>query len=151
MFDTISGTNGLTGAADGSFVLHKDKRTSSDAVLDVSGRDQQDLRLQLTFDRVRCAWTLVKLETELYAEPPDPLLMAIGQLVTEASPEWEGTATELAATLRQMGYERELTPNWLVRSLNIQQDSLLQKLGICYRSRRGRDGKTILLRWEGVR
>ena len=151
VFDTISGTNGLTGAADGSFVLHKDKRTSADAVLDVSSRDQQDLRLQMTFDRARCAWTLVKLETELYAEPPDPLLMAIGQLVTEAFPEWEGTATELTATLQQMGYERELTPNWLVRSLNIQQNSLLQKQGICYRSRRGRDGKTILLRWDGVR
>lgn len=52
VFDTISGTNGLMGAADGAFVLHKDKRTATDAVLDVSSRDQQDIRLQLFFDRV---------------------------------------------------------------------------------------------------
>lgn len=42
IFDMISGTNGLMGAADGAFVLSKDKRTSNNATLDVAGRDQQD-------------------------------------------------------------------------------------------------------------
>ena len=40
----ISGTNGLMGAADGAFVLSKDKRTSNNATLDVAGRDQQDMK-----------------------------------------------------------------------------------------------------------
>ena len=31
VFNTISGTNGLMGAADGALLLHKDKRTASDA------------------------------------------------------------------------------------------------------------------------
>ena len=35
-FDMIAGTNGLLGAADGGFVLSKEKRTSNAAVLDVS-------------------------------------------------------------------------------------------------------------------
>ena len=35
-FDMISGTNGLLGAADGAFLLQKDKRTSSVATLEVS-------------------------------------------------------------------------------------------------------------------
>lgn len=39
VFDMISGTNGLMGAADGALLLHKDKRTASDAVLEVVGRD----------------------------------------------------------------------------------------------------------------
>ena len=46
-FDMISGTNGLLGAADGAFILHKEKRTSSKAFLEISGRDQQDQRLTL--------------------------------------------------------------------------------------------------------
>lgn len=50
-FDTISGTNGLMGAADGAFILQKEKRTDNKAVLDVVGRDQQDQRMLLTFDR----------------------------------------------------------------------------------------------------
>ena len=40
-FDMISGTNGLLGAADGAFMLQKEKRTDSAAVLEVSGPDQQ--------------------------------------------------------------------------------------------------------------
>lgn len=46
-FDMISGTNGLLGAADGAFLLTKEKRTSNTAVLEVSGRDQQDMKLHL--------------------------------------------------------------------------------------------------------
>ena len=49
-FDMISGTNGLLGAADGAFLLQKEKRTSNSATLDISGRDQQDQRLYLTKD-----------------------------------------------------------------------------------------------------
>ena len=47
IFDMISGTNGLMGAADGAFVLSKDKRTSNNATLDVAGRDQQDMKIHL--------------------------------------------------------------------------------------------------------
>ena len=49
-FDTISGTNGLLGAADGAFVLSKEKRTSNNATLDITGRDQPDQRIQLVKD-----------------------------------------------------------------------------------------------------
>ena len=50
-FDMISGTNGLLGAADGAFLLQKEKRTDGSAILDVAGRDQQDQRIYLTRDR----------------------------------------------------------------------------------------------------
>ena len=43
-FDMISGTNGLMGAADGAFLLQKERRTDSAATLDISGRDLQDQR-----------------------------------------------------------------------------------------------------------
>ena len=43
-YDMISGTNGLMGAADGAFLLKKEKRTANAATLDVSGRDIQDQR-----------------------------------------------------------------------------------------------------------
>ena len=64
-FDMISGTNGLLGAADGAFVMQKEKRTDNKAVLEVAGRDQQDQKLWLNFNRERCVWELTKTETEL--------------------------------------------------------------------------------------
>ena len=39
-FDMISGTNGLLGAADGAFVMQKEKRTDNRAVLELAGRDR---------------------------------------------------------------------------------------------------------------
>lgn len=64
-FDTISGSNGLLGAADGAFILQKEKRISNKAILDIVGRDQQDQRLHLEFNRNTFLWTLVKAETEI--------------------------------------------------------------------------------------
>lgn len=107
-FDMISGTNGLLGAADGAFVMQKAKRTDNKAVLEVAGRDQQDQKLWLNFNRERCVWELTKTETELWKEPEDPLLEKIKELVTVDQPEWAGTATELMEVLQV-----EMQPNAL--------------------------------------
>ena len=75
-FDTISGTNGLLSAADGTFIIQKEKRTENKPILEIVGRDQQDQKLHLIFDRDRCLWQLTDKETQLWKEPPDPLLEA---------------------------------------------------------------------------
>ena len=54
----ISGTNGLLGAADGAFLLQKERRADNAATLDISGRDQQDQRLYLKRDEERLVWEL---------------------------------------------------------------------------------------------
>lgn len=111
-FDMISGTNGLLGAADGAFILHKEKRTSSKAFLEISGRDQQDQRLTLVRNEETLAWDFETAETELWKTPPDPILEAIAKFVTEENPEWSGTATEL---VMQLGID--LKPNALTLKL----------------------------------
>ena len=151
VFDTISGTNGILGAADGAFVLHKDKRTSGDAILDVVGRDQPQIRLHLHFDSPHSLWQATEVETEPFREPPNPLLEFLSRLVNEENPLWSGTATELVQCLSEMDSAQVISPNWIVRALNVRQDDLLRKYGIRYGSRRTKDGKVILLRWEGVR
>ena len=96
-FDMISGTNGLLGAADGAFILQKKKRTDNTAILDVVGRDQPDQELTLEFNRERCLWMFQKAETELWKQPPDPLLEAVSRLLSQDAPEWNGSPTELLA------------------------------------------------------
>ena len=113
MFNTISGTNGLMGAADGALILYKDRRTNSDAVLEAVG--------------------------------------LVSRLVNEENPSWNGTATELAQCLSAMDSSRSFTPNWIVRTLNVQQENLLREYGVRYVSHRTKEGKALSLRWDGVR
>lgn len=134
-FDMISGTNGLLGAADGAFIMQKKKRTDNTAVLDVVGRDQPDQELTIEFDREYCVWKFMKAETELWREPPDPLLEAIAALVTDESPEWQGTATELIKQLPDM----QLQANVLSRKLNVANSQLLSEYGIWYENKRGHE------------
>ena len=151
VFNMISGTNGLMGAADGALLLHKDKRTASDAVLEVVGRDQQQLRLHISFDAAHLHWELVEVETGRFKEPPNPLVELVSRLVNEENPSWNGTATELAQCLSKMDNSQGFTPNWVVRTLNARQDTLLRKYNIRYVSYRTKEGKALSLRWDGVR
>ena len=151
VFNMISGTNGLMGAADGALLLHKDKRTASDAVLEVVGRDQQQLRLHISFDAAHLHWELVEVETGRFKEPPNPLVELVSRLVNGENPSWNGTATELARSLSKMDSSQSFTPNWIVRTLNVQQDTLLRKYDIRYVAQRTREGKSLSLRWDGVR
>ena len=143
-FDMISGTNGLLGAADGAFIMQKKKRTDNTAVLDIVGRDQPDQELTIEFDRERCIWKFKKAETELWKQPPNPLLEAINEFLSEARPEWEGTATELLKQLPDM----QLSANVLSRKLNVVNSQLLNDYGIFYDNKRGHERRIILKRLE---
>lgn len=139
-FDMISGTNGLLGAADGAFLLQKEKRTSNSATLDISGRDQQDQRLYLLKDTERLIWQLERTETELWKEPPDPMLDAVAALLTHEHPSWSGTPTELVAALGL-----DIKPNTLTLRLNVKAGWLLDEHGVRYENRRSHAGRRISL------
>ncbi len=139
-FDMISGTNGLLGAADGIWMLQKEKRTSNDATMEISGRDQQEQRLYLTRDMERLTWRLEKAETELWKEPPDPTLEAVSTIVTENSPEWIGSPTELVSRLGL-----DMKPNTLTMRLNVNAGRLQNEYSIRYESNRNHMGRSIKL------
>jgi len=142
-FDMISGTNGLSGAADGAFLLQKEKRTGGSATLDVVGRDQQDQRLYLTKDKERLTWTLERMETELWIETPDPVLEAIAAFITAERPFWGGTATELATALQV-----DMKPNALAMRLNVWAGRLAAEYHIRYENTRTHAGRSISLTLE---
>ena len=143
-FDMISGTNGLLGAADGAFILQKKKRTDTNAVLSVVGRDQQDQELLLQFDHEKCVWKLIKAETEVWRTPPDPVLLSVSKLVTPLSPEWRGTPSELHAQLADV----PLLTHVLTRHLNANADLLYNDYGILYENTRFHSGRLVILTLE---
>ena len=139
-FDTISGTNGLLGAADGAFVLSKEKRTSNNATLDVAGRDQQDMKIHLVRDAEKLIWNFEKSETELWKEPPEPLLEKIATTLLSESKAWEGTASELCEILGE-----DVKPNVLSLRLSINANRLLKDYGIHYKASRTHNGRKLSL------
>ena len=113
-FDMISGTTGLLGAADGAFLLQKEKRIGNAATLEISGRDQQDQKLYLIRNTETLLWELEKAETELWKEPPEPLLDRIADIFSSGNKTWEGTPTELCGYLGV-----DMQANALTRKLNV--------------------------------
>lgn len=140
IFDMISGTNGLMGAADGAFVLSKEKRTSNNATLDVAGRDQQDTKIHLVRDTEKLIWNFEKSETELWKEPPEPLLEKIATTLLSESKVWEGTASELCEILGE-----DVKPNVLSLRLSINANRLLKDYGIHYKASRTHNGRKLSL------
>lgn len=137
-FDMISGTNGLLGCADGAFMLYKETRTSNKATLEISGRDQQDQKIHLIRDEEKLCWNFEKAETELWKEPPEPLLECIANLVTEENPTWEGTATEL---IEKLGLD--MKPNVVSLKLNVNAGRLMNDYSIRYTNKRNHSGRMI--------
>lgn len=140
-FDMISGTNGLMGAADGAFLLQKEKRTSDAATLEVSGRDQQDQRLYLKRNEEKLCWDLDRIETRLWEAPPEPLLEEVAKRITADCPEWSGSPTELCGFLGV-----DMKANALTQKLNVNAGRLLQECGIQYWNKRSHAGRQVGLR-----
>lgn len=122
-FDMISGTSGLLGAADGAFLLQKEKRTGNAATL---------------------LWDLQRAETELWKEPPEPLLDEIAELVLKENLYWEGSATELASLVKV-----EIQPHVITRKLNVLAGRLYAEHGIYFRSERTHEGRKLRF-WKDI-
>ncbi|MDQ1274861.1 MAG: IclR helix-turn-helix protein [Euryarchaeota archaeon] len=59
VFDTISGSLGITGSADTIAILRKEARTKADGILHVTGRDIEESELALNFDANTGLWQLM--------------------------------------------------------------------------------------------
>lgn len=140
-FDTISGSNGLLGAADGAFIMQKIKRIEGKATLDITGRDQADQKLHLEFDQDTFLWNLTKSENKIATPPPDPLLEKIRTLLTAENLSWSGAASDLLPLLSEV----DLQPNTLTRKLNVSVERLLNDYNIRYENSRTRQGSHIKL------
>lgn len=136
VFDTISGTNGLLGAADGAFVMQQEKRGKNKATISVTGRDQPEQCIQIEKNR-NCVWEFVKSDTNLFAKPKDELLDKIVAFVSVGKA-WSGTPTDL---VKALGID--MKPNALSRSLNALNSRMLTEFGICYKAERKHEGRVI--------
>ena len=146
VFNRVSGTTGLTGSADATFVLEKEHRASDTATLYAIGRDIEYQEFTLRFRD--CSWELVErksLEQLAAAEVP-PILFRLVAFMKERR-EWSGTATELLAQME----ETDTAPNIITKLLNEYHATVLRQNNIRYAYQRTKVGRRIVLsRGDGV-
>lgn len=100
LLNRISGTTGIAGAADGTLVLIRSKRSESGAALHCTGRDIQTRELVLEFNQDGRVW---ELRSDSAVDDPvlsEEVLEHLLVWLREAG-SFSGTAEELSATLRQ--------------------------------------------------
>ena len=144
VFNKVSGTTGLTGSADATFVLEKESRAFDTAKLFVTGRDIEYQELTLRFRD--CSWELVERreQAELAREAVPPVLFRLVEFMRDKA-EWSGTATELLSAMGESGDLSTVITKWL----NEYRTTFLSENGICYGYRRKRYGRQIVLTMGG--
>lgn len=135
-FNRLSGTNGLTGAADGTIILIRQKRQEGTALLTATGRDIEDRELTLEFSD--CCWSRSCSPDELQMFQ---LLPALQRLLADKP--FSGTATELTTKLENEG--SLWGPAQLSRYLQSHEDELA-RYGILLSTRRTSKQRLLRLR-----
>ena len=140
VFNKVSGTTGLTGSADATFVLEKESRASDTAKLFVTGRDTPYQEFTLRFRD--CSWGLVKRQTQeqLAAAEIPPVLFRVASFMQDRT-EWSGTATELLEVMGENGELSTVITKWL----NQYRSTFLYENGIQYDYQRKYNGRKIIL------
>ena len=140
-FNMISGTTGLSGCVDGSFVLSESKRGSRNATLYCVGRDIENREIELKFDSEQHRW----MSDETFSEEENKnkiFIEKIFDFMIERK-NFVGTATELAALLAPR-FDSQIFPNRLTRDL-VQSAYELSSYGIKFSSERSHGARRIRL------
>ena len=144
VMQTILGTNGLMGGADGAMVLEKPDRACAAAILCMTSRDFEDTRISLQQNKETMCWELAADEGEVIIEKTDPIHAAIRELISRHGP-WRGTAQDLVDELKAIDFRLRIRPNALSRKLNDEQNVLKNDFGVYFARQRTAEGKYIIL------
>ena len=139
-FNMISGTTGIIGCADGSFVLVRESRSDKTGKLYCTGRDIESAEMSLRFEGHR--WTVTD---EVESHKQDTFSFAVHDLMLEQI-SFRGSASDLCKLLfRKFG--GQYFPNRVTRDL-IQHAEELKTLGVMFRSRRSHGYRIIELDYD---
>lgn len=103
-YNMVSGTTGIMGAADTTWVITKANRADKDATLHIIGRDTAQDASTIRFDSATCRWQMIgsagaTLDAELRRQhDSNPIVQTIRQLLAESRDgKWSGSASQLMA------------------------------------------------------
>ena len=125
IFEKVSGTNGITGTADTTWIIHKPKRTENKTILSVVGRDVELNEYIINFDKESCKWTMISTveENEKQKEKDsyysNTLVKVIKKLIDENNGSWTGSIKSMNSKHEEMwDKEYEKSPQKFRRKLD---------------------------------
>ena len=136
----VSGTTGITGAVDSSFVLKKSKRSGDRATLYCTGRDIEYRELELYFNSETKIWDLISDSIEKPEMLLEDIIVRVAEFLRDEH-SFYGTPSELAEKLQPYCKEK-IVPNVLSKRL-LQNKIELEELGIKYCFKRS-NGKRLI-------
>ena len=140
-FNRIAGSNGIFGAADAALVLTRAKREDAQTTLDLTGRDVEDKRLVLRFDKAACLWrslgTPAEVEQAALASgyDADPLVQTVLRQVDAGGGKWQTNAKGFFAACEDACGECPVDSGpALARALEKLAPLLHERDGVAYRA-----------------
>ncbi len=135
----VSGSTGLIGAADGSYILKKDDPLDTKAKLYIRGRDIEEKIFSLEFNKDSCEWEYISSDTpdEENFKNDTAIISLIEFIQKENS--FQGTASELAEKIGQ-----GIKPNVISRKLK-RYEKELEEMGIEFLKFRTGEKRELLL------
>lgn len=141
VFNKISGTAGIMGSSDTTFILEKKSRDDSVATLFVTGRDVEYQTFTLRFED--CRWNLIERSFQKELEiknAPDVINDVISFVNTNKY--WQGTATELLSLIDK----KDITPQYLTKVLNEYSKTILLDNKISFATSRTSTARLVTLK-----
>jgi RecA-family ATPase len=141
VFNRISGTNGIAGAADTMLVLSRLTRGDADTTFHAIGRDIESDETVLSFDKASCRWRVIGSaeeraeQAERERHEADPLVRTIKALVKESPCGCSYTAGELMVLcVEKAGVYPADTPTTLSRAIRAMAQKLYEYDEIVYKA-----------------
>ena len=141
VFNKISGTTGIMGSSDTTFILEKKSRDDSVATLFVTGRDVEYQTFTLRFEE--CRWNLIErsFQKELEIKNAPEIVGNVISFINEKEM-WQGTATELLEILNK----KDITPQYLTKVLNEYSKTILLDNKISFATSRTSTARLVTLK-----
>ena len=141
VFNRISGTTGIMGSSDTTFILEKKSRDDSVATLFVTGRDVEYQTFTLRFEE--CRWNLIErsFQKELEIKNAPEIVSNVISFINE-NKMWQGTATELLEILDK----KDITPQYLTKVLNEYSKTILLDNKISFTTSRTSTARLVTLK-----
>ena len=106
IYDRVSGSNGIMGAADTTIILTKKKREESRAIMNITGRDVISEELALDFNKQACRWTCLGSAEDIADQEKraaysyDSVAKTVREMIEEYG-SWEGNAANFQTEMMQ--------------------------------------------------
>ena len=140
----LSGTTGISGAADAVFVMERKERSQNTALMICTGRDLEHRELELRFSKERYVWDLVSDS----AETPEQLMPQemVGFLAfMQEVKHFAGGNTELAEAFNSCT-GNTIEPKRLKQLMNLWKENL-RELGVTFRSYRSNGQRLVEVKY----